>query len=233
MPRHRSSTSTCAFQGEEGVEQARGGACSDGRPYALAFVDMRMPPGWDGVKTIELLWQVDPSLQVVICSAQADYEWNEVAARLNFSDRLLMLRKPFEPIEVQQCASALCQKWHNERPVRGQVKSLEKMVVARTRGLGSREPPAAPHGHARFAHRAAQPRAAGGPPAAGDGAGAAPWTSASRCWCATWTASSWSTIPWATMPVTCSCRRSRGGWRAACARAIRWRGRAATSSCSC
>ncbi len=123
-----------ALQGEDGVKLARA-ALDGGRPYALAFVDMRMPPGWDGLKTIEQLWLVDPSLQVVICSAHADYEWNEVVARLNFSDRLLVLRKPFEPIEVQQCASALCQKWHNERLVRGQVKALEKMVAARTRGL--------------------------------------------------------------------------------------------------
>jgi len=123
-----------AFQGEEGVNKALA-AVQNGRPFALAFVDMRMPPGWDGLKTIEHLWQADPSLQVVICSAHSDYEWNEVVARLNYSDKLLVLRKPFEPIEVQQCASALCQKWHNERLVRGQVKSLEKMVAARTRGL--------------------------------------------------------------------------------------------------
>lgn len=123
-----------AFQGQEGVAKAQS-AVENGRPYALAFVDMRMPPGWDGVETIEHLWRVDPSIQVVICSAHSDYEWNEVVARLNFSDQLLVLRKPFEPIEVQQCASALCQKWHNERMVRSQVKSLEKMVSARTRGL--------------------------------------------------------------------------------------------------
>jgi CheY-like chemotaxis protein len=123
-----------ALQGQEGVRMAQA-AVDSGRPYALAFVDMRMPPGWDGVETIEHLWKVDPSLQVVICSAHSDYEWNEVVARLNYSDQLLVLRKPFEPIEVQQCASALCQKWHNERMVRSQVKSLEKMVAARTRGL--------------------------------------------------------------------------------------------------
>lgn len=123
-----------AFQGEEGVQMAQA-AVDNGRPYALAFVDMRMPPGWDGVKTIEHLWKVDPSLQVVICSAHTDYEWNDVVARLNFSDQLLVLRKPFEPIEVQQCASALCQKWYNERMVRSQVKSLEAIVARRTRGL--------------------------------------------------------------------------------------------------
>ncbi len=123
-----------ALQGQEGVKMAQA-AVDNGHPYALAFVDMRMPPGWDGVETIEHLWKVDPSLQVVICSAHTDYEWNEVVARLHYSDQLLVLRKPFEPIEVQQCASALCQKWHNERMVRSQVKSLEKMVATRTRGL--------------------------------------------------------------------------------------------------
>jgi diguanylate cyclase (GGDEF)-like protein len=123
-----------AFQGEQGVQKAAA-AVASGRPYALAFVDMRMPPGWDGLQTIEQLWKVDPDIQVVICSAHSDYEWNEVVERLNHPDKLLVLRKPFEPIEVQQCASALCQKWHNERLVRNQVASLEKIVVARTRGL--------------------------------------------------------------------------------------------------
>jgi diguanylate cyclase (GGDEF)-like protein len=122
------------FQGEAGVHRADA-AVRAGRPYALAFVDMRMPPGWDGLKTIEQLWKVDPDIQVVICSAHSDYEWNEVMARLNHSDKLLVLRKPFEPIEVQQCASALCQKWHNERLIRNQVAALEKIVVARTKGL--------------------------------------------------------------------------------------------------
>ena len=123
-----------ASQGQEGLRMVQK-ALVEGRPYALAFVDMRMPPGWDGLQTIEQLWKVDPALQVVICSAHSDYEWNEVMARLNHSDKLLVLRKPFEPIEVQQCASALCQKWQNERLIRNQVASLEKAVAARTRGL--------------------------------------------------------------------------------------------------
>ncbi len=123
-----------AFQGEAGVQQAAA-AVREGHPYALAFVDMRMPPGWDGLKTIEQLWKVDPDIQVVICSAHSDYEWKQVTERLNHPDKLLVLRKPFEPIEVQQCASALCQKWHNERLIRNQVASLEKIVVARTMGL--------------------------------------------------------------------------------------------------
>jgi diguanylate cyclase (GGDEF)-like protein len=123
-----------AFQGEEGLKLLEQ-ALREGRPYAVAFVDMRMPPGWDGLKTIEQLWLADPDLQVVICSAHTDYEWSEVMARLNHSDKLLVLRKPFEPIEVQQCASALCQKWHNERLIRSQISQLERVVAARTRGL--------------------------------------------------------------------------------------------------
>jgi diguanylate cyclase (GGDEF)-like protein len=123
-----------AMQGEEGVRKVEL-ALNAGKPYALAFVDMRMPPGWDGLKTIEHLWKSDPAIQVVICSAHSDYEWNDVMARLNHSDKLLVLRKPFEPIEVQQCASALCQKWQNERLIRNQVASLEKAVAVRTRGL--------------------------------------------------------------------------------------------------
>jgi CheY-like chemotaxis protein len=99
-----------ASQGQQGVEMVRK-AVADGRPYAMAFVDMRMPPGWDGLETIERLWVVDSDVQVVICSAHTDYDWSEVVDRLQHSDKLLVLRKPAEPIEVLQCATALTRKW--------------------------------------------------------------------------------------------------------------------------
>jgi signal transduction histidine kinase len=82
-------------------------------PFALAFVDVRMPPGWDGVETIQRLWQVDARLQVVLCTAFADYSWQEMIDRLGRSDRLLILKKPFDPIEVRQLASALTEKWNS------------------------------------------------------------------------------------------------------------------------
>ncbi len=123
-----------ALQGQDGVELARR-ALAEGRPYSMAFVDMRMPPGWDGLETIEHLWTTDPHVQVVICSAHADYDWIEVVRRLRHSDQLLVLRKPFEPIEVLQCASALSRKWHNERLMRNEVASLEQVVSVRTQGL--------------------------------------------------------------------------------------------------
>jgi diguanylate cyclase len=123
-----------AYQGKEGVEMARA-ALGEGRPFAMAFVDMRMPPGWDGLKTIEHLWEVDPDVHVVICSAHTDYDWSEVVERLRHSDKLLVLRKPAEPIEVLQCAAALTRKWHNERLVREQLHQLEQVINVRTRGL--------------------------------------------------------------------------------------------------
>jgi diguanylate cyclase (GGDEF)-like protein len=123
-----------ALQGQQGVERVRN-ALAAGHPYALAFVDMRMPPGWDGLETIQRLWGVDPNVQVVICSAYSDYDWTEVVARLDHSDKLLVVKKPFEPIEVLQCASALTRKWQNELTLRRQVESLERVVEDRTRGL--------------------------------------------------------------------------------------------------
>jgi diguanylate cyclase len=110
-------------------------ALLDGRPYAMAFVDMRMPPGWDGLKTIERLWATDADVQVVICSAHTDYDWIEVVERLGHSDKLLVLRKPAEPIEVLQCATALCRKWQNDKLVREHVLRLEEVITVRTRGL--------------------------------------------------------------------------------------------------
>jgi diguanylate cyclase (GGDEF)-like protein len=123
-----------AHQGQEGVAMAHQ-ALVEGRPYAMAFVDMRMPPGWDGLKTIERLWATDPDVQVVICSAHTDYDWTEVVERLGHSDKLLVLRKPAEPIEVLQCATALCRKWENDRLVRDHVLRLEEVITTRTRGL--------------------------------------------------------------------------------------------------
>ena len=123
-----------AYQGREGVAMVQA-ALDEGRPYALAFVDMRMPPGWDGLETIEHLWGIDPDVQIVICSAHSDYDWTDVVLRLDNSDKLLVVKKPFEAIEVIQCANALTKKWQNERIVRRQVQTLEHAVTARTEGL--------------------------------------------------------------------------------------------------
>ena len=98
-----------AYQGQEGLELVRA-ALREGRPYALALVDVRMPPGWDGVETTTRLWQEDPELQVVICTAYSDYSWDEIIEKLGQTDRWMILKKPFDNIEVFQLASALTEK---------------------------------------------------------------------------------------------------------------------------
>ena len=103
-----------AFQGQDAFAMVRG-AEAEGRPFAMAFVDVRMPPGWDGVETISRIWEVSPNLQTVICTAYSDYSWEQIIGRLGKSDRLLILRKPFDPVEVQQFACNLTEKWSKLR----------------------------------------------------------------------------------------------------------------------
>ena len=105
---------TSAHQGAEAVEKLDR-AVRDGVPYALAFVDVRMPPGFDGIETLSRMWQKDPDLQAVICSAHSDYSWDDIFARFGQTDRLLILKKPFDAVEVRQLAYALTQKWNQQR----------------------------------------------------------------------------------------------------------------------
>jgi PAS domain S-box-containing protein len=99
-----------AYQGHEGLELVKQ-ALAQERPYALAFVDVRMPPGWDGIETIARIWEVDPQIQIVVCTAYADYSWEQMRAKVGQPDGLLVLKKPFDNIEVQQLAHALTRKW--------------------------------------------------------------------------------------------------------------------------
>ncbi|MFH1718554.1 MAG: ATP-binding protein [Planctomycetota bacterium] len=123
-----------ASQGKEGCEKVKK-ACSENRPYELAFVDMRMPPGWDGLKTIEHLWKIDPRVQVVICTAYSDYSWGEITDRLGKSENLLILKKPFDSAEVAQLASALTKKWVLASQASLKTSQLEQMVKERTDDL--------------------------------------------------------------------------------------------------
>ena len=123
-----------ACQGREGLAMVNE-AVESNRPYALAFVDMRMPPGWDGLETIENLWKVDPYLQVVICTAYSDNPWEKITERLGQSDQLLILKKPFDNIEFLQLASALLEKWNLAKLARLRMDELERMVRERTQQL--------------------------------------------------------------------------------------------------
>jgi signal transduction histidine kinase len=120
-----------ALQGEHALEMVRC-ACAAGRPYAMAFVDMRMPPGWDGLATISRIWELDAGIQTVICTAYSDRSLTEIQAILSQRDRWLVLKKPFDKIEVLQIAHALTEKWNLARRAGLQMESLERMVAART-----------------------------------------------------------------------------------------------------
>ena len=124
----------CALQGAEGYEKVRA-AVTAGNPYQMAFVDMQMPPGWDGIQTIQKLWEVDPNLHVVICSAYSAYSWIEIAEKLNANDRLLILKKPFDECEVYQIACSQTAKWFVTQQANLKLCELEELVENRTAEL--------------------------------------------------------------------------------------------------
>jgi CheY-like chemotaxis protein len=123
-----------AYQGQEGlalVEQS----LATGNPYALAFVDVRMPPGWDGIETVARIWAVQPELQVVICTAYSDYSWADMVQRLGETDKLMLLKKPFDNAEVLQLASALTKRCESLYQIRRYVAELEATLAQRTAKL--------------------------------------------------------------------------------------------------
>lgn len=120
-----------AMQGKDALEMVKK-AVEEGRPYALAFVDVRMPPGWDGIETIEHIWKCDDNIQTVICTAYSDYSWEETTKKLGYSERLLILKKPFDNIEVHQLACALTEKWAMTRQAKLRMEDLEVAVQTRT-----------------------------------------------------------------------------------------------------
>lgn len=125
-----------AHQGEEALSLVKA-AQEAGKPYAMAFVDMRMPPGWDGLRTIEEIWKVDHGIQIVICTAFSDRSWNEIQNTLTARDRWLVVKKPFDQIEVLQLAHALTKKWDMTKVAVLRQNALEQMVAARTEQLSA------------------------------------------------------------------------------------------------
>jgi two-component system NtrC family sensor kinase len=123
-----------AFQGQQALEMVDAALAEDD-PFHLAFVDMRMPPGWNGLETIERIWQSDPDIQVVLCTAYSDYSWEEIEQRLHRTDNLLILKKPFDVSEVAQMASTLTRKWILLKTAQLKQEELEKLVDERTQEL--------------------------------------------------------------------------------------------------
>lgn len=123
-----------ALQGRHGLEMAVR-ARDEGSPYAMAFVDMRMPPGWDGLETISRIWREVPDIEIVICTAYTDYSWEDTVRKLGSSDRLVILKKPFEAIEIQQLTLVLTQKWNFQQQAQVKFEEIERRVEQRTHQL--------------------------------------------------------------------------------------------------
>ncbi len=125
---------TYCRQGEEAVAAVRR-AKDAGRPFSAAFIDVRMPPGMDGVCAAEAIRNLDPAVSIVIVTAHSDVPAGEIAARIPPADRLLYLQKPFHPHEIRQFAAALTAKWQAEGELLAINRDLDRLVTEKTREL--------------------------------------------------------------------------------------------------
>ncbi len=117
-----------AYQGEAAIELVKQ-SLQDNCPYAMAFVDIRMPPGLDGITTIQKIWELDPDMQIVICTVHTDFSWEEILKKFNYSNNFLILKKPFEVVEIRQMAAALTQKWFLHKEVQYQNEHLQNLMA--------------------------------------------------------------------------------------------------------
>jgi len=104
---------TCS-QGDEAVETVRK-ALADERPFQVVFLDVRMPPGPDGIWAAAEIRKLDPHIEIVIVTGYSDVPTEELVQRVPPADKLLYLQKPLHPQEIWQFATALVSKWHTER----------------------------------------------------------------------------------------------------------------------
>ncbi|MBS0367061.1 MAG: EAL domain-containing protein [Proteobacteria bacterium] len=109
------ATDFCA-QAQEAVDAVRA-SLARGQPYAVVFLDMRMPPGHDGVWAAQQIREADAEVEIVVCTAYADTDPAEVGSFAPPEDKLSYLQKPFHPHEVRQMTIALASKWRAERRI--------------------------------------------------------------------------------------------------------------------
>ncbi|MCF5170352.1 putative bifunctional diguanylate cyclase/phosphodiesterase, partial [Pseudomonas canadensis] len=108
---------------------------ADQAPYAMALSEMRRPRGGAGLQTSDHLWEVDPRLQIALCTAYSDYSFEAIEARLKYNDQLLILKKPFDHLEIRQMASALTWKWQLAQDIALKVIGLERTIEERVQEL--------------------------------------------------------------------------------------------------
>ena len=123
-----------AFQGEEAIDMVET-AEKENFPYSVVYMDVRMPPGIDGVQAIEKIWEKYPNIEMVICSAYSDYSWDKILEKFGPTDQLLFLKKPFNTIVIKQLTLSLVTKWDIAKKNREYMEYLEKQVDERTQEL--------------------------------------------------------------------------------------------------
>lgn len=115
----------CANNGEEAIEMVEK-SLVDKNPYALVFMDFRMPPGINGVETTSKIWKKCPHTEVVLVTAFSDYSMDQVVKITGKTPHFIILRKPFDPQEIQQLALTLTTKWNLELKLNRSLQVLRR-----------------------------------------------------------------------------------------------------------
>ena len=119
---------THAMQGAEGVAAVEA-ALADGDPFAVAFIDVRMPPGIDGKETARQIRAIDPHINLVIVTGYSDFSPVEISKVAGPADKIFYIAKPFEVAEIVQTATALARRWQLDIELADARRTLAAQVV--------------------------------------------------------------------------------------------------------
>jgi diguanylate cyclase (GGDEF)-like protein len=121
-------------QGEAAVA-AVAAAVEAGQPYAVVFVDTRLPPGMDGIEAAKKIRSLDPNVNIVVVTGAVSPAPESLGKQIPPADKVFFFQKPFHALECRQLAAALCGKWHADVALRRVNGDLERRVEERTTAL--------------------------------------------------------------------------------------------------
>ena len=121
-------------QGEAAVASVKD-AVESGKPFSIVFLDIRMPPGIDGIEAAKQIRKIDPNVNIVIVTGSLSPDPDNLGNEIPPADRIFFFKKPFHAVECRQLAAALCGKWHSDLALRRSNDVLEQKVRDRTEAL--------------------------------------------------------------------------------------------------